>query len=61
LESKSWLFVSELIRIPLTLLCVLLFSPLSLSFTFGLSLIAILSIFWTFKYFKVNSNQLIVN
>jgi alkylglycerol monooxygenase len=61
LESKSWLFASELIRIPLTLICVLVFSPLSFSITLGLVFIAILSIFWTFKYFKINSNQLIVN
>lgn len=61
LESKSWLFASELIRIPLTLICVLVFSPLSFPITLGLVFIAILSVFWTFKYFKINSNQLIVN
>jgi alkylglycerol monooxygenase len=61
LESKSWLFASELIRIPLTLICVLVFSPLSSPITFGLVLVATLSILWAFKYFRVNPKQLIIN
>jgi alkylglycerol monooxygenase len=41
LESKSWLFMSELIRISLALGCVLMFSHLSLPLSFGFVVMAI--------------------
>jgi alkylglycerol monooxygenase len=61
LESKSWLFIAEIIRIPLTVVCVLLFSPISTPLTLGLIVIAIISMFWTFRYFRNEDNNLIVS
>jgi alkylglycerol monooxygenase len=61
LESKSWLFMSEMIRIPLTLVCVLWFSALDFPLNLGLILIAILSTIWTLKYFRVSTNNLIIS
>ncbi len=60
LESKSWLFISELIRIPLTLGCVLWFSTLDFPLNIGLISVAILSILWTIKFFRIPSNDLII-
>jgi alkylglycerol monooxygenase len=61
LESKSWLFMSEMIRIPLTLMCVLWFSALDFPFNLGLISVAILSMLWTIKYFRVSTNDLIIS
>jgi alkylglycerol monooxygenase len=61
LESKSWLFMSEMIRIPLTLVCVLWFSALDFPLNLGLISVAILSMLWTIKYFRVSTNDLIIS
>jgi alkylglycerol monooxygenase len=54
LESKSWLFVSENIRIILTVIAVSVFSPLDgwqLAIFAGL---ALGSVFWCWRYFRVS-------
>ena len=53
--------ISELIRIPLTLICVLAFNLLGLPITFGIVLTAVIPVLCTVKYFRLSSNELVTN
>jgi alkylglycerol monooxygenase len=61
LEARSWLWISENLRIPATVLAVVLFNEIYApsALLFGLLAVAVFSIFWTFAYFRPRSRKLI--
>ena len=60
LESKSWLWISEIIRLPLTAFAVVYFSGLEIvsAITIATSAITIFTVFWTLNYFKPSNLKL---
>jgi alkylglycerol monooxygenase len=55
LESKSWLFLSEIIRISLTVVAVSIFTSLVIWQIVILYVLALGSVFWCWQYFRVRS------
>ncbi|MCU0467758.1 MAG: sterol desaturase family protein [Arcicella sp.] len=60
LESRSWLFMAEIIRIPLTLFCVLWFSEFSNPVIYSLVAVSVVSLYWTFKNFRTHQEDALV-
>lgn len=60
LEAKSWLWISELLRIPATLFTVIIFSEIFApsALLFGIVAVAFVSMFWTIWFFRPNSLKL---
>ena len=54
LEAKSWLWLSELLRIPLTAVAVVIFSGLSepSGLSVAIAAVSTFSVFWTLAYFR---------
>jgi alkylglycerol monooxygenase len=53
LESKHWLFISENIRIILTVVAISVFSPLSVWQMAIFTILALGSVLWCWRYFKI--------
>ncbi len=61
LEAKRWLWISELLRIPTTVFAVIIFSQIyqPTAILFGISAVAVFSIFWTFAFFRPKAAKLV--
>ena len=60
LEAKSWLWISEIVRIPATALAIIFFSNILEPnlLLFSIFAVAAFLIFWTLAYFRPNSQTL---
>ena len=60
LDARKWVFISEMVRIPVTMIALIMFSDLlDKPFLLALSIVYHLyCLYWTAKYFNIHSAEL---